>query len=173
MSFQFETFINNLREHPEKGISITKYETYLGAIHADIRQNSFYLNYNSKFRRIPYKALDGHENDFDWDLFLQLVVASFSTSYEFTLNEHNIPELEISVVSGERVVRQNLIDMWGFQIHRMFEIFLEELINLEVIRQEDEGEKNEIDSRRLFLLEQWNFRSRQIDAQRLIRGGDR
>lgn len=82
MLFDFQAFIEELREKPEKKQIVEKYEKLFGPIQGEIKDQIRYKEYLSKFLPMEYKAPEELKNDFDWDLLQQLVVGSFSSDYE-------------------------------------------------------------------------------------------
>jgi hypothetical protein len=100
MLFDFQAFIEELREKPEKKQIVEKYETVIGAIDGDIKDQERYEEYVSKFSAIPYNIPEELKEDFDRDLLQQLVVSSFSSDYELKTEEgKEHKELYIAVKS--------------------------------------------------------------------------
>ena len=89
------------------------------------------------------------EKDFDRDLLQQLVLGSFSSDYELKVEKDKQSELYIAVKSWDQSVVQKVSELWSFQIQRLYEIYIEEQINLQVLKAEDENEKNAIEQERL------------------------
>ena len=79
MFFDFEEFISELREHPEKKEIIEKYEKLVEPIGNNPKDMRWYKEYVSKFETIQYLVPDELKEDFDWDFLMQLVAASFSS----------------------------------------------------------------------------------------------
>ncbi|MEI7557402.1 MAG: hypothetical protein WCJ45_00680 [bacterium] len=73
MLFDFQAFIEELREKTEKKQIVEKYETLFGTIQGDIKDQIRYKEYLIKFEALPYETPEELKNDFDWDLLEQLV----------------------------------------------------------------------------------------------------
>jgi hypothetical protein len=56
--------------------------------------------------------------------------------------------LYIAVKSGDQSIVKKVSELWSFQIQRLYEIYIEEQLNLEILRQDSE-EKTPIESERL------------------------
>ncbi len=170
MLFDFDKFIQTLREHSEKKEIIEKYEKVVWPIVWDIKDQVWYKEYVSKFEVVDYKVPEEIKNDFDWKLLMQLVAASFSSEWDLERNEDDLPDLVISVQSWDQVVVKRVSELWWFQVDRLFEIYIEEQINLEILRYENEKEKEIIDSQRESRLERWklvldNLNKKKIEAE--------
>ena len=149
MLFDFQAFIDELREKPEKKQIVEKYETVIGAIDGDIKDQERYEEYVSKFSPIPYNLPEELKEDFDWDLLQQLVVSSFSSDYELkTEADKAEKELYIAVKSGDQSVVKTVSELRSFQILRLYEIYIEEQMNLHSLKKEDESEQAAIDGER-------------------------
>jgi HD superfamily phosphohydrolase len=113
---------------------------------------------------MKYLTPDELKDDFDWDLLLQLVISSFSSDYELKAkdtdkkNEDNNDELRdlyIAVKSGDQSVVKTVSELWSFQILRLYEIYIEEQMNLHALMSEDEKEKTAIQAEREMRLKKW------------------
>ena len=131
MLFDFQAFIEELREKPEKKQIVEKYETVIGAIDGDIKDQ------------------EELKEDFDRDLLQQLVVSSFSSDYELKTEEgKEHKELYIAVKSWDQSVVKTVSELRSFQILRLYEIYIEEQMNLHALKKEDENEQAAIDGER-------------------------
>jgi len=100
MLFDFQAFIEELREKPEKKQIVEKYESLCGSIQGDIKDQIRFTEYLSKFEPLPYETPEELKNDFDRDLLEQLVIGSFSSDYELKKEEgKEEKELYIAVKS--------------------------------------------------------------------------
>lgn len=94
---------------------------------------------------------------------LRFVVASFSSSYELEYDkETDSVDLLITVVGGDQKITKKLYDLWSFQISRLFEIYLEEMLNLEALRHLSEGERKSIDEERKMRFMVYQKKVRQL-----------
>ena len=150
MLFDFNAFIGELRENAEKKEIIEKYENALWEIAWGLKEQIRYRDYLSTFSPIKYLVPDELQNDFDRDLLQQLVLWSFSSDYELKASEwQELPELYIAVKSWDQSIVKKVSELWSFQIQRLYEIYVEEQINLEILRQWSEDEKNAIEQERV------------------------
>ena len=156
MLFDFQAFIEELREKPEKRQIVEKYESVVGAINGDIKDQERYEEYVSKFSPIAYNIPEELKEDFDWDLLQQLVISSFSSDYELK-KEENLPvkELYIAVKSGDQSVVKTVSELRSFQILRLYEIYIEEQMNLHSLKKEDENEQVAIEGERVAKIARW------------------
>lgn len=145
MLFDFQSYVAELREKDEKKETVEKFEKFFGPIQGDIKDQNWYQEYVSKFSPMPYLVPEEIKDDFDRDILIQLVAASFSSDGVFDMqNEKDKPDFVISVQSGDQVVVKKVSELRGFQILRLFEIYIEEQMNLQILIQEDEKEKEAI-----------------------------
>ncbi|NPA63727.1 MAG: hypothetical protein GXO16_02010 [Epsilonproteobacteria bacterium] len=119
--------------YEERGIDITKIES--------IEEFDFYKEYLSYFdvEGIEYVLPEFVDEAFDWDLLFKLIAGSISADWEFVF-EGEKPRLKIVTVAGDRRAQKYLDELWGFQIERMFEIFIAEQMSLEKLGWEGEEE---------------------------------
>ena len=156
MLFDFNAFIWELRNNPEKKEIVEKYEAALGPISWWLKDQIWYTQYLMNFKPLEYLVPDELQNDFDRDLLEQLVLWSFSSDYEFKTNEwQETPELYIAVKSGDQSIVKKVSELRSFQIQRLYEIYVEEQINLEILRQWSDDEKNAIEQERIMRQKRW------------------
>lgn len=146
--FNFSEFIEERRNNPEEKNIIEAYEHYYGPIPLSIEQQVWYRTYVSKF--LPYTKgfhiPEGVEEDFDWNLLIALIVSSFSSEYvikrpnRIFFRPEDKAELQIFVESGGQKVTKSLSELWSFQILRLFEIYIEEQMNMQTLLAECDGE---------------------------------
>jgi len=168
MLFDFQAFIEELREKPEKKQIVEKYESLFGAIQGDIKDQTWYTEYLTKFEPLPYEVPEELKDDFDRNLLEQLVIWSFSSDYELKKEEwKENKELYIAVKSWEQSVVKTISELRSFQILRLYEIYIEEQMNLHSLKDEDENEKNTIDGEREMRLKRWDAVIQTIDRDEL------
>ena len=168
MLFDFQAFIEELREKAEKKQIVEKYETLFGPIQGDIKDQIRYTEYLSKFEPLPYAVPEELKNDFDRDLLAQLVLWSFSSDYELKKDEgKKEKELYIAVKSGDQSVVKTVSELRSFQILRLYEIYIEEQMNLHALKAEDENEKNAIDQEREMRIKRREAVGQTIDREEL------
>jgi hypothetical protein len=157
MLFDFQAFIEELREKEDKKQIVEKYEKLFGAIQGDVKDQPRYTEYLSKFTFQKYLTPEELEDDFDWELLQRLVLGSFSSDYELKMDEKKKGfDLFIAVKSGDQSVVKTVSELWSFQILRLYEIYIEEQINLHVLMHEDEAEKSALTSEREMRIKKWN-----------------
>lgn len=149
MLFDFQAFVEELREKPEKKQIVEKYEKLFWPIQWNIKDQIWYTEYLTKFEPLPYETPEELKDDFDRDLLEQLVIGSFSSDYELKKEEKKSEkELYIAVKSGDQSVVKTVSELRSFQILRLYEIYIEEQMNLHSLKAEDENEKNTIEQER-------------------------
>lgn len=152
MLFDFNAFIQELRENTEKKEIIEKYEKAFWWISGGIKDQIWFTEYLTDFKSTKFLVPDELEKDFDRNLLQQLVLGSFSSDYELKVEKDTNPELYIAVKSWDQSVVKKVSELRSFQIQRLYEIYIEEQLNLQILKQEDENEKNAIDQERLMRL---------------------
>ena len=145
--FNFSDFITELRNDDNKKHIIESYESCFGKIDPDIKKQIWYIEYVKGFEKFYPKegvrAPEELQQEFDWKLLFVLVVSSFSSEYRLERPETDSNEgwrLWIKVTSKEESIEKSLDELWSFQIYRLFEIYTEEQINLQLLRAEGEDE---------------------------------
>lgn len=102
----------------------------------------------------------------DASSLLRLVAASFSNTYDLKYDDKtNTVVLIISVKSHGESRTEKLPDLWSFQIIRLFEIYVEEQLNLEALRLNSEVEKRAIEDERKVKLMVYQKKIRQLEKQ--------
>ncbi len=169
MLFNFQTFIQELRENPEKKEVVEKYEKFFGPIDGQIQDQLWYKEYVTNFPIITYRVPDELQGDFDWKLLMQLVGASFSSDGLIDVVDDDVaePEFVISVQSGDQVVVKKISELRGFQILRLYEIYAEEQMNLQVLIAEDEKEKEAILAQRDSRGKRWKLVLENLEKEHL------
>jgi len=168
--FDFEGFIESLRENEEKKEIVEKYEKLVEPLPSKFEDTIIYKDYLSKFdtSKIDLLLPEYIDDDFDWDLLLKLVIGSFSSTYVLDVDEETGKDvLVINVSAGDKHVAKKLSELWGFQIARMYEIYIEEQMNLEILAHEDEKEKDIVLSQRAANLNKWKLVLENLEAKKL------
>ena len=148
--FDFDAFINELRANDKKRKTIDSYESYYGTIYPDLRKQVWYANYVKAFEDLyPKEGVivpDDLEDDFDWKALFALVTASFSSSFRFEKNEEDPSGpltlwIKVSSKSDDSnevlTIEKSLDELWSFQIIRLYEIYIEEQISLQITQAEE------------------------------------
>jgi len=168
MLFDFLSFVEELKENPEKKEIVEKYEKFYGPIETDIPEQIRYKEYVNTFPFIQYKVPEELKNDFDWELLMKLVGSSLSSEWSFDNQaEGELPDFVISVQSGDQVVVKKISELWGFQILRLYEIYIEEQMNLQILMAEDEKEKEAIVSQREYKFNRWKLVMDNLERETL------
>lgn len=155
MLFDFASFIQELKENKEKKEIVEKYEKHFGPIEGWIKDQSWFTEYLIQFKASKFLVPDELEKDFDRALLQQLVLGSFSSDYELKVeskDKESLPELYIAVKSWDQSVVKKVSELRSFQVQRLYEIYIEEQLNLHILKQEDENEKNAIEQERTMRL---------------------
>lgn len=161
MLFDFPAFIEELREKEDKKEIVEKYEKFFWKIQWDIKDQIWYTDYLSQFNSQSYLSPEDLEDDFDWDMLQKLVVGSFSSDYELKQDGKDWGwELYIAVKSWDQSIVKTVSELWSFQILRLYEIYIEEQMNLQILMNEEneewESEKEALLSERQVRLKKWN-----------------
>ncbi len=166
--FNFKEFVADLRENEEKSTIIEKYEERFGGIEDYLEDTLFWQEYLSKFEisedmlsllRTPQDL----EFDFDWKLLLISIASSFSSSYYLEPTDKGLNIL-IKVASDDQEITKTIESLWSYQIHRLFEIYIEEQINLHSLKADSEQEANAIDKEREMRLRIFNNKISQLKS---------
>ena len=176
MLFDLQTLRRNMLDNPEKSEIITGYEKDVEPIAGkeEIQDLLFYKDYVAEFQPITYRVPPELTDDFDWGLLLQLGAASFSTEVELQRCEDTDAEgvglidLRWVVTSGEQTVTKTMLELWGFQIIRLYDIFVEEQLNLARLMAESEREKAAILAQREACVEKWKAKMQAHQEARFI-----
>ena len=156
MLFDFPAFIEELREKEDKKEIVEKYEKHFWKIQWDIKDQIWYTDYLSKFWFQSYLTPEDLEDDFDWDILQKLVIGSFSSDYELKEQEKDEWwELYIAVKSWDQSIVKTVSELWSFQIIRLYEIYIEEQMNLQILMNEEADEKEALISERDVRLKKW------------------
>jgi len=164
MHFNYQTFIQDLRDNPEKVEVVQKYETKVEPIFNSFLNQIWYKEYASFFKTCAYQIPEELLLDFEWEILMQLVASSFSSDGLIEIN-NDINQFIISVQSGDQVVVKTVDELKGFQILRLFEIYIEEQMNLQVLIAEDEKEKEAIYAQRDARSYRWNLVMKKLSRQ--------
>ena len=164
--FDFQKFIEDLKNNPDKKEVVQKYEEAFGPIEWDVKDQLWYQEYVGKFEARPYKVPSSVKDEFDWDLLLQLVMASFSSDGILEFGEwEELPDLVISVQTGDKTIIKKVSELWGFQIKRLYEIYIEEQMNLHILTK-DEKEAPIVESQRQSRLQRWQTILDKLESQK-------
>ncbi len=162
MLFDFPAFIEELREKEDKKDIVEKYEKYFWKIQWDIKDQIRYKDYLAQFQTQSYLTPEDLEDDFDRDILEKLVIGSFSSDYELKQEDKDgWRELYIAVKSWDQSIVKTVSELWSFQILRLYEIYIEEQMNLQILMNEEESEdweweKEALISERQVRLKKWN-----------------
>ena len=168
--FDFKEFIENLKDSDEKKDIVEKYEKLVEPLPEKFEDTIIYKDYLSKFNVDNLDLLypEYIDEEFDWDLLIRLVISSFSSSYVLDTDEETWKlELVINVSAGDKRIAKKLSELWGFQIARMYEIYIEEQMNLEILAHEDEKEKDIVLTQRTSNLDKWKLVLDNIQVKKL------
>lgn len=164
--FDYREFLEEMKNNSDE----TKraiYEKWIKISNAQKLEDEPFYEYLMQFEAVPYNVPEELEEVFDWNLLLSLCAASFSSRYRLALPDEDSPnksiaELEITVSSGDQTVTKKISELWSFQILRLYEIYLEEQINLHTLQLEDTSENNCIAGERKERIKLYNFNKLKI-----------
>lgn len=157
MLFEFTEYIDDLRDNSEKSKMIHKYEEQFGEIPDKIEDMNLYKEYLSLFEFSKGFVGNLHlpedlEDAYDYDLLLKLCSGSFSSEMYFEIGKENKIELVISVENEEQTVTKILSELWGYQINRLIEIYIEEQMNMTLVMYENDEEIESVGEQRKAML---------------------
>ena len=172
MLFNFQAFIDEMREKDDKKEIVEKYEKHFGPVTGEIQDQERYTGYLINFKHHPFRVPEELQEEFDWKLLLQLVAGSFSSECMFekdkeTQEGENPRELTISVKSGDQSVVKKVSELWSFQIMRLYEIYIEEQMNLHILIKEEDKDAEAILWQRHLRLERWKLMLDTLDKDEL------
>lgn len=166
MLFDFQAFIEELREKEEKKQIVEKYEKLFWEIKGWIQDQERYKEYLESFSILDYIVPEELKDDFDRNILQRLVIGSFSSDYEIKFDkEKKWRDLYIAVKSWDQSVVKTISELRSFQILRLYEIYVEEQMNLHALKMEDENEKNAIDQERSMRINRWKAVLDTIDRE--------
>ena len=153
-SFSFKRFVRLLRKSDKHKI-VEDFEEVYGSIEGKrYEELPFYEEYVSKFKddAAILKRLMVPEvwpTDFDYKLLCMLVAASFSSSYDFEYDEDSDKvRLLIMVARNGKFIWMYLDELWSFQIHRLFNIYFEEQLQLATLMSNSLSNEKAIEKKR-------------------------
>lgn len=168
MLFDFQKFIQDLRENAEKKEVVEKYEKLFWTIDGQIQDQIWYKEYIYQFTTLNYKVPEEIMKDFDWNLLMQMVSSSFSSDGLMDYDqESDLPEFVISVQSGDQIVVKKVTELRWFQVLRLYEIYAEEQMNLQILIAEDEKEKEAILAQREARFNRWKLVLENLQTEKL------
>lgn len=129
MIFDYVQFIEDLKQNPEKEEFVKEYEETCGPLSWDLEDQEWYRNYLSQFKTLDYIVPEDFSEDFDWSLLMKIVAWSFNSEWYLDLQDEKT-EFQISVQDWDNYIIKKVSELWGFQIFRLFEIFLEEQLTI-------------------------------------------
>lgn len=170
MLFNFQAFVAELREKADKKEIVEKYEKWFGPVQWDVKDQQRYKEYIINFANHEFRVPEELREEFDWKLLLQLVGWSFSSECLFEKDPANPEagrELTISVKSGDQSVVKKVSELRSFQILRLYEIYIEEQMNLHILIKEEEKEAEAILGQRHLRLERRKLMLESLDRDEL------
>lgn len=159
--FNYGNFFDEMKNgqtDPKYKKTASKYEELFGCQDGlTLNDQPFFNDYLSRFQ-MPFQVSlpEDLEEDFDWELLYKLIMGSFSSRYSIELdkgwkeNPKGIPLVHISITvnSNKKEITKTLEELWGFQIYRLYEIYMNEQMDLAVLREDGENEKEGIENER-------------------------
>ena len=178
--FQFDSFAKEALESEKYHDSIVNYgKAYESLEDTALEDTTFYKDYLSKFdiSGFEIKPPENLEDEFDYELLVRLIVSSFSSDYVLSLDEawKDDPNISADPITNVSVFvktdsgnhNKELQELWSFQILRLFEIYLNEQIELATLyaeEKEDEDEEiaNGVPEARHLRLKKYEARKKQL-----------
>ena len=170
MLFNLKVFLQDLKDNPEKRDVYIKYDKLVESLDkmTSTKEMKWYQEYSARFEIKKYLVPDELIDDFDWDLLVQLIASSFSSDGLLEATTKSGLEFIIAVRSGEKIVVKKISELWGFQILRLFHIYIEEQMNLAILICEDNNEKEAITNQREMRYHRWNIVLNNIGSEEIF-----
>jgi len=169
MKFDFLQTIEKIRNTASKRRAVQEYEKILKPISEDVTSLDFYQNYVSKLKTITFEFPDSVTLDaFSAELFLQLAAASFSSKCELKLSEDLKMFLYISTSSDRSSTKRSFVKLSEEKIQALFEIYIHEQLELELIAHTDFEEKLKILEKQDIIIENWNNYILRMQANKMV-----
>ena len=163
--YAFVDFIKAIQEGGDEDKKvIDNYEKEFWPIWSNLEDQVWYKDYVGKFKPVKYKVPNVIKDKYDWDLLLQLVMASFSSEGILEFNkEQELPELAISVYHWDRHILQKVSSLMSFQVFDVIKIYIKEQMQLQVLMK-DEKERPIVESQRESRLQRWDNILKKMEA---------
>ena len=161
MIFNFQGFVHQLSEDTHKAQIVTEYERlYPGELSKPLEQQLWYIDYVSTFKTVPIAVPEEVKNDFDWNLLVRLAASSFSSDIKLIARKDATEcDIRITVSNNGEHASKILSELWAFQIFRLYSVYIEENMQLQILIASDIREKEAILDQRKYRIELWNYRS--------------
>jgi len=175
--FKFKDFVKESLKKKKTRASFLKYGKYFGSlVGTPLEDTNFYKNYLSKFDVSGWRVACpyGLEKDYDYELLIRLIVASFSSDYELHLDERwraspvGPPLVDICLFARSEVssAKKFLQDLSPTQIYTLYDIYLREQIDISSLYAEesarDRREGDAILIERRMKLKKYEMRKRAL-----------
>lgn len=157
--FDFQSIITQLKE---KHDGEEKFKKFIEGLNdnSTIEDMPFYKDYLSKFEveRVfdDFNLTDVEDvllSKDDLFMLFRLIVASFSSSYDILYDKQSKTiDLSISVKSSEQFITKKISELWSFQIMKMFDIYVNEQIELSIEDYDPEELEEFKDQRKIRLM---------------------
>ncbi len=158
MIFNFLAYIDELRNHADKKKVIEEYEELFGTIQGDIKSQIRFTEYLTNFPFFEYAVPEAHKDEFNRDILQKLIVGSFSSDCILDKVEgQELRDLVVSVKSGEQSVVKKISELRQHQLQRLFEIYTEEEMNLQILMKKEEKEREAIIAQRQARIQRWKL----------------
>ena len=153
----FQEHLSLLKEDPEKKDIVEKYEKNYWTIVWGIKDQIRYKDYVSQFSPVQIALPLSSKDDFDWELFIQLVASSLSSECALIPVEWDVPQLSISVDSSGSIITKKVDELYWFQVFKLYQIYIEEQLSMQNHIAESEWEKEEVTNQRNFRIKKWKL----------------
>ena len=106
---------------------------------------------------------DDITSEADIKILMRLIFASFSSKYDL-INQIDSEKvtLTITVESSGQKITKSIDELWSFQIMRLFTIYLEEQLNLDVLIKSSEEEREALNEERQLRIMIFNKKLNQL-----------
>ncbi len=172
-AFMFDDFREEKKGNSKLHERIAEYERVVRSLKGkSLRDLPLYDSYLSTFEILDFRKPEMEKAfPYDWNHFVQLAAASFSCASSLTLStnrDQSLPDLHLSV-SSNKEEHKVLAHLSFFQVERLFFIFVDEILALEIQAIQDPGYKSEIQDIRQKKIVEWNMGLSQFKPLLLLR----
>lgn len=170
--FDYGAFIDELKsddKNPGYQKTALKYEELFGCQDGlTLDDQAFYKEYLSQFhdQEKPFRVAVPQElsDDFDWELLYCLTFGSLSSDYSLDLDEgwkkdpEGLPlvHITITVKTKKQQVTKTLDELFSLQILKLYVIYFNEQMELAILREDGEMDKQRVDSEKEQKLQAYN-----------------
>ena len=164
MEFDYGEYFKELKNDPNKRDVALRYERVFGLQeNLTIEDQAFYKNYLSWFSfPFPIAIPKDCPNDYDWGLIIRFIFGSFSTDYDFILDEDwkkrpkGLPTIHLAIYASTE--SKMLDELFDLQVLYILKAYLFEQMKISLVMEEELDEfEGEEPNMKIGLVYQYDF----------------